>query len=741
MALNRDAALRKAEKLLRQGRLDAAIAEYRQIIDDQPGDWNTANILGDLYARAGQLDKAVSEYTRIADHLAAEGFYPKAAALYKKLLKIKGNNEHALLQLAEIGARQGLLADARHALNIVADARTARGDRSGAAEVRMRLGALDPGDLEARLAGARAAAEFGDTPRAVTGLTSLARELQERGSADEALTVLAEAMRIAPGDPDVTSSVMQAYLAKGDFVRARDCARTPAQFKQIAAGLEAGGHAAEAIETLAEAAALDPTDVDTRRQLIRGYLAQGDAERARQFLSPEVAAHDVDLRWMLAELDLRGGRFEEGIALLAEVSRTHPDRRDRLVLLGCSVADISADAAHRIIELSASAAVEQGDWADAAAAFNEFVNRVPNHIPALMRLVEICVDGGLEATMYSAQGQLADAYLTAGQGAEARVIAEDLVAREPWDRVNLDRFRRALTMLGEADVDQIIADRLSGQSPFTTKDLFPAFEEDLAPPAVASAPPAEPEPLRSTVSPEVVVSPKPSATGETAATSVPEADPPEAAPTASDSSGGDVFELGAAAIDIGFLSDASIEEAGDLHAEPGEVDLSTMIEEMQPGKAGSKPDARPPEAGEPGAGFKDFREAVSRENFTEAATQHHKLATAYLDMGMIDDAMKALEIAARAPRLRFEAAGTLARLCLKRDAPGQAIEWFERAAEAPAPNPEAGRALLYELADTLESQGETSRALAVFLELQADVGEYRDLPARLDRLTRVQARG
>jgi hypothetical protein len=70
-----------------------------------------------------------------------------------------------------------------------------------------------------------------------------------------------------------------------------------------------------------------------------------------------------------------------------------------------------------------------------------------------MRLVEVCVDGGLEATMYSAQAQLADAYLTAGAGVEARVIAEDLVAREPWDRLNIDRFRRALTMLGETDVD------------------------------------------------------------------------------------------------------------------------------------------------------------------------------------------------------------------------------------------------------------------------------------------------
>jgi hypothetical protein len=32
-----------------------------------------------------------------------------------------------------------------------------------------------------------------------------------------------------------------------------------------------------------------------------------------------------------------------------------------------------------------------------------------------MRLVEICVDGGLESTMYSAQAQLADAYIEGGQ--------------------------------------------------------------------------------------------------------------------------------------------------------------------------------------------------------------------------------------------------------------------------------------------------------------------------------------
>ena len=41
---------------------------------------------------------------------------------------------------------------------------------------------------------------------------------------------------------------------------------------------------------------------------------------------------------------------------------------------------------------------------------------------------------------------------------------EDLVAREPWNKVNIDRFRRALVVLGEADPDGIISDRLSGES-------------------------------------------------------------------------------------------------------------------------------------------------------------------------------------------------------------------------------------------------------------------------------------
>jgi Flp pilus assembly protein TadD len=64
---DREGALKSAEKALKLGKIDAAIAEYVKIVEAQPRDWNSANALGDLYVRAGQTEKGISQYVRIAD--------------------------------------------------------------------------------------------------------------------------------------------------------------------------------------------------------------------------------------------------------------------------------------------------------------------------------------------------------------------------------------------------------------------------------------------------------------------------------------------------------------------------------------------------------------------------------------------------------------------------------------------------------------------------------------------------
>jgi hypothetical protein len=81
----------------------------------------------------------------------------------------------------------------------------------------------------------------------------------------------------------------------------------------------------------------------------------------------------------------------------------------------------------------------------------------------------------------------------------------------------------------------------------------------------------------------------------------------------------------------------------------------------------------------------------------------------------------------------------LARIARDRGRDGEAIEWLERAAEAPAPTQEASHGLLYELGDVLASSQEDARALAVFIELQAAAPDYRDVADRVATLSRRQA--
>ena len=95
--------------------------------------------------------------------------------------------------------------------------------------------------------------------------------------------------------------------------------------------------------------------------------------------------------------------------------------------------------------------------------------------------------------MYSAQAQLADAYIAAGAATEARFIAEDLVAREPWDKSNIERFRRALVLLGEPDPDALIAAALERRVAVHEHRPVRANRSRQTPPEPEPAPPSEEE--------------------------------------------------------------------------------------------------------------------------------------------------------------------------------------------------------------------------------------------------------
>ncbi|RPJ72665.1 MAG: hypothetical protein EHM24_09015, partial [Acidobacteria bacterium] len=133
--------------------------------------------------------------------------------------------------------------------------------------------------------------------------------------------------------------------------------------------------------------------------------------------------------------------------------------------------------------------------------------------------------------------------------------------------------------------------------------------------------------------------------------------------------------------------------------------------------------------------MEDLREESPRRAAGDTAAAHYRKACAHLQAGRVNEAVKAAEQAVRSPRHRFDAATLLARVYRDRGMTQEAIEWFERAAQAQAPSPSAGRDLLYDLGRLLADTGESVRALAVFMELQADAPDYRDVSAQVDRLS------
>jgi len=720
--IDRAATLRNAEKLIRQGKLPDAIAEYVRLVDDQPGDWNLANSLGDLYARAGQIDKAIAQYGQIADSLNDEGAGAKAAAVYKKILKLRPEHEHTLVQISEILGSQQRYADARFHLNALIELRKGKGDVRGALQAKIQLGSLDPEDYEGRLTAASARIEMGDKAGALNDLKDIAGELSDKGRQPEAIEVLREAAKLNPDDEEIREKLMDVYFAAGDYAQARACASSIEQFRMIAAALEAAGQADDALATLRQAAALNPGDTELSAQLAKAFIARGDLTTAAEYLTAETAGDDPVLLLTVADILLRGEKFEEGVAIVRRLLGDDPTRREQIAQLGWSVAEKAPESGFVVVELAADAAVTAIDWPGAAAVLQEFVTRVPNHIPALMRLVEICVDGGLESTMYSAQGQLADAYIEGGQATEARFIAEDLVAREPWEKANIERFRRTLVMTGEPDPDGLIASRLSGESPFMSTDLSGgSLFDEISPEPVPEMDEAAIDELLTAAA----------AADEPAKKKAPLKPLPRRVEEDHhfDSILGD-FEMAA--------PPPAPAQAG---AEDVEVDLSfdTVKQPAAEAAASAAATAAPGEEADLDSVFGSMRTQSSKRSGLDEAEKEYKRGLALRKAGDIDAAIEAFAKASRAPKLRFGTSWLIARLYRDRDLMPQALEWLERASMAPAPTTDESHQLLYELAEALEKVGEVGRALAVCMELQSDAGSYRDVDKRVDRLTKVQA--
>lgn len=144
MAVQREQVVQTAEKYVSRGKIEPAIREYRKLLADNPNDINTLNRIGDLYARIQRIDEAVDFFTQIAEQYSTEGFFVKAIAIYKKIIKLDPTRLEVYEKLAELYHKQGLVNEARTQYQVLADYYQKHDNAASAIAIYQKMADLEP---------------------------------------------------------------------------------------------------------------------------------------------------------------------------------------------------------------------------------------------------------------------------------------------------------------------------------------------------------------------------------------------------------------------------------------------------------------------------------------------------------------------------------------------------------------------------------------------------------------------
>jgi pilus assembly protein FimV len=363
-----------AAKEAKAGRYERAVELYNKVVQDNPRDWNTFNQIGFCYEKLNKLDAANEQYAKVASFYAKDGFYLKAIACWKKVLKNNPALLEAHLNLGDLYAKQGLTAEAKSMLGVAIDECLKRGKLRDAGEALRRMAELDPSDMKVRIRLADLYAREGRQDKAAEEYLALADELVKKGHRQEALQLLEKGLRAGKRSPKLLAEVARVHLVQKDFKSAlpylEEARKGSPNDRSVALrmaealiGVERPGDARGILEGLLRQ---DPNDLDAKQQLGQLFLAIGQPEEAFQQIVPAVDRL-VDRR-----------EIERAVALLQPIAQ-----------------------------------------------------RDPPHMPALGKLVELYRLSRNESMVVQTYTQMVEAYLRREEMEQAASILELLVQLEP----------------------------------------------------------------------------------------------------------------------------------------------------------------------------------------------------------------------------------------------------------------------------------------------------------------------
>ena len=210
-----------AAKLVAKGAYDKAIKEYQKVLDVDPTDVRVLQKMGELYQKKSDNPQAAHFFTKVAESYAQDGFFLKAVALYKQVLKLNPDLVEVNLKLAELHQQLGLMTEAMAYFQVVVAHHDEKGDTKATFDTLKKMVDLDPENV-VQPHQARRALRAREDGRARRWPSSSAR--RSSSSATTApTTTCAWPERIASLEPDNVAArpeLAHDYLARGDQKRA-----------------------------------------------------------------------------------------------------------------------------------------------------------------------------------------------------------------------------------------------------------------------------------------------------------------------------------------------------------------------------------------------------------------------------------------------------------------------------------------------------------------------------------------
>ena len=292
MAYNKSKYVEAAQKLLNQGKVAQAIAEYQQILKYEPRDQVTLMTIGELYIRQGETFQAIEYFERLAQLFVSDGFLTKAIAVYKRISKLAPEEVRPLEKLADLYVQQGVMSEARPLFLQLAELHLKNNKQPEAIALLKKLLLAEPDNLRIQIRLADLYQAMGQSGEALECYVQAAQRALARGDQAECERLADRALQINAKNLDALIVKARSFSSVGNTAKA-------AEILERVPDLDKGGEPAELLLEIYlksskwdEASALalrifshDEKNFTATQKVTEGFLESGQGERAMSILS------------------------------------------------------------------------------------------------------------------------------------------------------------------------------------------------------------------------------------------------------------------------------------------------------------------------------------------------------------------------------------------------------------------------------------------------------------------------